>query len=132
LALGEAGSVEEGLALIEKGIRLNPRDPTMSFIMLQILAFQHLKAHHYEEAIAAARRSIQQRPDNPVPYAALASSVGHLGRIAAGRTALEQCERARPGFLAQGVQHEHVLDGLRKCGWQEQPGADREPQTPPS
>lgn len=119
LTLGNAGSVEEGLALIEKGIRLNPRDPTTSFIMLQILAFQHLKADHYEEAIAAARRSIQQRPDNPISYVALAASLGHLGRIDEGRAALEQCERARPGYLAQGVHPEHVLGGLRKCGWQE-------------
>jgi adenylate cyclase len=126
LALVDTGSAAQGISLIEKGIRLNPRDPMLSFIMLQILSDAHLKAHHYEEAIAAARKSIQQRPDNPVPYVSLASSLGHLGRTDEGRVALEQCERARKGYLAQRVhQHEHVLDGLRKCGWREQASARR-------
>jgi adenylate cyclase len=119
-ALGAAGSVEQGISMIEKGIRLNPRDPMMSFIMLQNLAFEHLKAQHHEEAIVWARKSIQQRPDNPIPYVALASSLGHLDRIEEGRSALEACEGARPGYLdhmARTSPSEHVLDGLRKCGW---------------
>jgi adenylate cyclase len=90
--------------------------------MLQILAYEHLKAHHYEEAIRWAKKSIQQRLDNPLPYVALASSLGHLGRIDEGRNALEACEQARPGYLdhvaqTSSSQSEHVLDGLRKCGW---------------
>jgi adenylate cyclase len=121
-ALGAAGLVEQGISMIEKGIRLNPRDPVLSFIMLQNLAYEHLKAHHYEEAITWAKKSMQQRPDNPIPYVALASSLGHLGRIDEGRNALEACEQARPGYLdhvAQtgSSQSEHILDGLRKCGW---------------
>jgi adenylate cyclase len=122
-ALGAAGLVEQGISMTEKGIRLNPRDPMLSFIMLQILASQHLKAHQYEEAIVWARKSIQQRPDNPIPYATLASSLGHLGRIDEGRSALEACERARSGYLdhmarTSSPDAEHVLEGLRKCGWQ--------------
>jgi adenylate cyclase len=91
--------------------------------MLQDLAFQHLKAQHHDEAIVWAKKSIQQRPDNPIPYVALASSLGHLGRIDEGRSALEACERARSGYLDQMARTsspdaEAVLDGLRKCGWQ--------------
>jgi adenylate cyclase len=121
-ALGAAGLVEQAIPTIEKGIRLNPRDPMRSFIMLELLARQHLKAHHHEEAIVWAKKSIQQRPDNPIPYVTLASSLGHLGRIDEGRSALEECEQARPGYLrhwarTKSPEAQHVLEGLRKCGW---------------
>lgn len=120
MALSHGGLVEEGIALIEKGIRLNPRDPMRSFIMLHILAGAHVRAHHYEEAIASAQKSIQQRPDNPEPYLMLASALGHLGRIDEAQVALQGCERARAGYLEQTVsgRDDHVLEGLRKCGWQ--------------
>jgi tetratricopeptide (TPR) repeat protein len=86
--------------------------------MLAILAGAHLRAHHYEEAIAWARKSIQQRPDNPEPYVTLASALGHLGRIYEAQAALQGCERARRGYIEQRPSgDDHLLEGLRKCGW---------------
>jgi adenylate cyclase len=122
-ALCTAGRVDEGISMIEKGIRLNPRDPLRSYHMLGMLARQHLKAGHYEAAIAWARKAIHERPDFPEALVTLASSLGHLNRIAEGRSALGGCERARPGYLetftrANATGDEHIIDGLRKCGRQ--------------
>ena len=111
--------------MIERGIQLNPRDPMLSFMMLQSLAFKHLYARRYEQAVEWAQKSIQQRPDNPIPYVALASSLGHLDRGDEGLKYIEKCEQLRAGFPTKHAQtmsnptyREHVLDGLRKCGWQ--------------
>ena len=123
--LGAVGRLEEAISMIERGIQLNPRDPMLSFMMLQSLAFKHLYARRYEQAIEWAQKSIQQRPDNPIPYVALASSLGHLDRGDEGLKYIEKCEQLRAGFPTKHAQtmsnptyREHLLNGLRKCGWQ--------------
>ncbi len=60
----------------------------------------------------------------------LASSLGHLNRLAEARTALDECESIHPGRIQKEFRldpspyqnradHEHILDGLRKAGWEE-------------
>ncbi len=59
----------------------------------------------------------------------LASSLGQLGQLEEARTALDECERIEPGRVQKQfhldpcpyqnrVDHEHILDGLRKAGWE--------------
>src|SRR5262249_56602144 len=49
------GHPEAGLASIEKGIRLSPRDPRL-FIWLAGLAAAHYQLRHYVEAVEIGRR----------------------------------------------------------------------------
>jgi len=67
-------------------------------------------------------------PAYPNPYRWLAASLGQLSRVdeaqealgqamAASRMSFDLHVRSKPAwFLPE--QHEHLLDGLRKAGWQ--------------
>jgi hypothetical protein len=69
--------------------------------------------------------AIEHYPSPPRPHFMLASALGHLGRVAEARAALDTCERLQPGFAAMwirwreyrnAVDNDHVIDGLRKAG----------------
>lgn len=49
-------------------------------------------ARHYKEAVEWARKAIRRR-SYPWTYMTLASSLGHLGRLAEAGKALVECER---------------------------------------
>ena len=82
--------------------------------------------------MAWAKQALLRIPEveQPWSYAILASGLGHLGRRAEAERAIEACERLRPGRIAAEFQmpptqyrnpadHLHILDGLRKAGWQD-------------
>jgi TolB-like protein/Flp pilus assembly protein TadD len=128
LMLSSAGRPDDGIAEIEKGIRLSPRDPLM-WLAFSYLAFAHFAAQRYEEAIDWAQRSLQQRSDFPLPYAYLAASHAHLGRAEEARAALEEVTRQRPDFSLTSLRAsssgwdptlaDRYFEGLRKAGMKE-------------
>jgi adenylate cyclase len=128
LMLSSAGRPDDGIAEIEKGMRLSPRDPWM-WIACSYVAFAHFAAQRYEEAIDWAERSLQQRRDFPLPYTYLAASHAHLGRVEQAQVALEEAIRHWPGFsLATFRQSssgwdpalaDRFCEGLRKAGLEE-------------
>ena len=131
-ALAFAGRHEAGIASIERGLQLNPQDPR-SYLFTAILARTHLNARNHKEAMEVARKAIQRKSDHPLAYIYLAASLGHLGRQAEARAALDECERAKPGYVenwihrqsaeATQVENQHILDGLRKAGLPEKSGS---------
>ena len=71
----------------------------------------------------------QKLPDKAWAYLILASALGHQDRPVEAWAALEECERRQPGrvnneFMVSPTQyknphdHIHILDGVRKAGWQ--------------
>ena len=124
-AVALAGDHERAEVQIRRAIRLSPRDPFMVYwyAHLGVAAFA---AEHYEEAIDWAGKTIQQNPNFPGGPRLLASSLGHLGRLAEARQALDQLLRLMPGMKADDVggqvpfKHaadmERYLDGLRRAG----------------
>jgi adenylate cyclase len=82
----------------------------------------------YEAAIEAANRAIRSYPDFPNTYRWLAAALGQLGRIEEAREALEKAIAIAPAsfhmYVRQRVpwhrseDHAHMLEGLRKAGWQ--------------
>ncbi len=119
-----AGRPEEGIPKIEQALQLNPRDIHNHFFMT-ILARAHLNARHYETAVEWARKAIQRRSDHARAHLVLAISLGHLGRQAEARAALDECKRLQPGYAEKWIHwqeyrnpadNEHLLDGLRKAG----------------
>ena len=128
-ALDASGRPEEAIQYIEKALRVSPtRDPRTD-IALSLLARAHLNARHYEEAAEWSRKAVRRR-SGPESFMTLASSLGHLNRLAEARTALDECERIHPGRIQMEfhldqcpyqnrADHEHILDGLRQAGWEE-------------
>ena len=128
LALGNrldiTGNPGEGIPLMEKSLRLNPRDPRNPIYFVQ-LGRAYINQRKYELALIQLREAIRRRPDLPHAYHVMAICLGHLGRAAEARDAAAACERIRPGFMAKRVHwniyvdpeaNRHLTDGLRKAG----------------
>jgi adenylate cyclase len=122
-----SGRVDEGLASVRMGIRLDPRDPLL-VLRLNHLAMGLYLSREYEAAIEAARQGIRSNPDFPSTYRWLAAALGQLGGVEAAKVALEKAIAVAPvsfdAFVRRRVpwhrpdDHAHMLEGLRKAGWQ--------------
>jgi DNA-binding SARP family transcriptional activator/TolB-like protein len=88
----------EGVAQMERGLRLNPRDPLRA-IYMGYLARANIILGDYETAVHWARSAVMVQPDNPDVQFRLAAALAHLGEKADALNALERAESARPGFL---------------------------------
>ena len=127
VALAYSGRPREGLAALKTCIRLDPRAPTLMNRLNQV-ALAHYFCRDYEPTVEAAERAIRSFPDFPSPYRWLAAALGELGRTAEANEALEKAitvspisfdfqVRERPPWF-RPEDHAHMLDGLRKAGWQ--------------
>jgi adenylate cyclase len=125
--LTSAGRPREGLANLQRYLRLDPRDPLL-FGGLHMIAQAHYACHEYEEAVEAARRAIRAYPDFPPTYRWLAAALGQLGRAQEAKAALDTAiallptqivtfARNPPGWFSP-ESHDHFLEGLRKAGWE--------------
>jgi adenylate cyclase len=122
-----SGRRREGLAALETCIRLSPRDPTLAVRLLQVAIGLYF-CHDYEAAIEAAKRAIRSFPNVLVPYHWLAAALGQVGRTVEAREALEKEIAIAPASFDMHVRghvpwmrpedHAHMLEGLRKAGWQ--------------
>jgi adenylate cyclase len=127
-ALLFSGRLEDGLAAVQRSIRLDPRDPALAS-RLNYMAIGLYFSREYEAAIEAAKRAIRSYPEFPLPYRWLAAALGQTGRIEEARQALEQALAIAPTafylYVHQRVpwmraeDHAHMLEGLRKAGWRE-------------
>jgi adenylate cyclase len=84
--------------------------------------------HDYERAAEAAKLVVRRYPEYPHPYYWLAAALGQLGRSDEARDTLQQATAVSPAAIQfylrgrppwfQGQQHEHLLDGSLKAGWE--------------
>jgi len=127
IALIFSGRPREGLVALEKSIRLDPRDPR-SRIRLMQMALGLYFSREYTAAVEAAKRGIRSYPDFPNTYRWLAAALGQLGRVEEAKEALAKAVAIEPGSFDMYVRgrvpwmrpedHAHMLEGLRKAGWQ--------------
>jgi adenylate cyclase len=122
-----AGRPEETIGLAEKGIRLSPSDPRL-FIWLPALAGAHYQMRHYAEAVEAGRRSWSLSRNWPHGLRYVVAGLAQLGRIDEARAALDDLKKfdsslgvVEAGFMRTyqdrgGI--DHILDGLRKAGFE--------------
>jgi adenylate cyclase len=125
--LAYSGRPKEGVAALETCLRLDPRDPSLVNRLNQF-ALAHYFCRDYEGTIEAAERAIRSFPDFPSPYRWLAAALGELGRTAEAKAALDKATTVSPASFEFQVRdrppwfrpedHAHMLDGLRKAGWQ--------------
>jgi adenylate cyclase len=78
--------------------------------------------------IAAAKQAIREHPEYPNTYRWLAAALGQVGRIEEAKEALEKAIAVAPAGFDMYVRgrvpwqrpedHAHMLEGLRKAGWE--------------
>ena len=108
-------------------LRLNPVGPD-NWIILAGLVISHYFERDYNAVVEVAQRAIRDHPQFVSPYRWLAAALGQLGRSDAAPTALSKAIEVSPQSFDFYVSsrppwfrpedHEHMLDGLRKAGWQ--------------
>jgi adenylate cyclase len=114
---------DEAIRILEKGIRLSPRDPFV-FLFHHQIAVAQMMAGRYRDALAAAERSVALRGDQPHALRVLAACHGHLGQVDAARAALDKMYQLSPKFSVANLRLsnsaplvERYLEGWRKAGW---------------
>jgi adenylate cyclase len=122
-----SGQPMKGLDALETCIRLDPRDPFMSVRLLHIACGLYF-AREYEGVIEAAKRLIRSYPDFPMIYRWPAAALGQLGRTAEAKEWLEKAISYAPAAFKMYVHnrvpwfrpedHAHLVEGLRKAGWE--------------
>jgi adenylate cyclase len=127
------GQPAEGRNALVTALRLNPRDPGPYAGRLNAIAISYYYERDYVAAAEAARRAIARYPiarysNNVMPYRWLAAALGQLGRSDEARAALHTAMTTVPTAFDRVVRnrlpwhrpedYEHLLDGLRKAGWQ--------------
>jgi adenylate cyclase len=123
-----SGRPKEGVAALERSIRLDPRDPR-SAVRLSRMALGLYFSGEYAATVEVAKRAIRTYPEFPNPYRWLAAALGQLGRVDEAKQALKQAIAIVPVSFETNVRrrvpwmrpedHAHMLEGLRKAGWQD-------------
>jgi len=122
-----SGRPKEGLAALERSIRLDPRYPRSAARLHQVAIGLYF-CRDYEAAIEAAKRTIRAYPEFPNTYRWLAAALGQTGRIEEAKEALAKAIALAPAAFDMYVRrrvpwqrpedHAHMLEGLRKAGWE--------------
>jgi tetratricopeptide (TPR) repeat protein len=138
-AYGRLGQFEKSLELVDKAIRLSPRDPLL-FYWYADKASALLALKQYDQAIEWARRAIEIHPDNVTPHMFIVAALALTGQESQAREALERYlaipsaprtvgrwkqiralyvnEHTDPRFVEYW---DRLIEGLRKAGL---PGGD--------
>jgi adenylate cyclase len=123
-----SGQPREGVAALERSIRLDPREPRAA-VRLNQLALGFYFSRDYAAAVEVAKQAIRSYPDFAKPYRWLAAALGQLDRAEEAKEALDRAIAVVPGLFEWNVRnrvqwmrpqdHAHMLEGLRKAGWRE-------------
>jgi adenylate cyclase len=122
-----SGRPKEGIAAIERSIRLDPRQAAARLNQIALALYY---SGEYQAAVEAANRAIRSYPNYPNAYRWLAAALGQLGHIEEAKRALERAIAIAPAAFDMYVRervpwmrpedHAHMLDGLRKAGMSEE------------
>lgn len=121
------GEPDESIANNELALRINPSDPLNPHRYFG-LALAHYLAARYAKALEYAGIVVQLRPDWWLALIVYAATLAQLGRTAEAQAACVELRRAKPDMtvtsvnalpFAKASDREHVADGLRKAGLQE-------------
>lgn len=93
------GRTEEGIRKMEHALRLSPRDPFCPTIM-GYLCRAYLSLERPDRALEWIEKAVNLRPENPDLQYRYAICLAHLDRVGDAKSALSECERLQPGFLA--------------------------------
>src|SRR5260370_20049439 len=130
VVLAFRGEPEAGVASVEKGIQLSPRDPRL-FIWLSGLAAGHYQLRNYAQAVEIGRRSWTLNRNYITGLTYVVAGLAQLGKIDEARAALVDLQKLDPKLAAARTTLErlykdqacidHLLDGLCKAGFEYRP-----------
>jgi adenylate cyclase len=120
-----SGHPSEGRSDLLLALQLDPHRHGLPLIHV---AISYYMQHNYEKAVEVLNGIVADHPSHPLANMRLAASLGQLGRKEEARRTLEiamtltpeafrRNTEARPSWL-RPEDYEHLLDGLRKAGWQ--------------
>jgi adenylate cyclase len=122
-----SGQPRAGRAALEVSIRLDPRDSLLAWHLNRV-AIAHYLDGDYQGTIDAAQRVIRSYPEFPLIYRWLAAALGQASQTEEARQALDKAIAIGAGTFDMYVRrrvpwhrpedYAHMLDGLRKAGWQ--------------
>jgi adenylate cyclase len=117
----------EGRAALQHSIRLDPRSPALALRYLA-LAINYYLAGEYVAAIDELRRTVRLYPGYLSTYRYLAAALAQSGQAEEAGAVLKYAIDRAPGFIGMFARdrvawhlpedREHILDGLRKAGWE--------------
>jgi adenylate cyclase len=134
------GEFQTSLELIDKALRLSPRDPFRA-LWYADKAGSHFALKQYDQAIEWARRAVEINPNNSIPYLYLIPALALAGQESQAHDALGHylhlansgAPRTVAGWKSNRAQvvNEHtdpryveywdrLIEGLRKAGLQEE------------
>jgi adenylate cyclase len=99
-----AGSIDEVTPLVEKAIRLSPRDPSIGYFY-SLIGTVHLLQSHIEEAIVWFERVRRDIPAHPFVRSRLASAYALRGKTERAAAELAEARRLSGGDLFSSIAH---------------------------
>lgn len=128
MVLALAGQLDEAAEQLNMALRLSPRDP-LRFATETILSLTYSLKGEFDVAAEWAQSAIhlpQAAKGGYFPFAALASSLGNLGRIDEAHGAIQRARKQKPDLSLSYVIKtvpakfpggmDMYLEGLRKAG----------------
>ena len=125
--LVDSGSPAEGRESLLKSLRLSPRDPLNANVLNHIARSYYWEAD-YDSALNVSTRLVSRYPNHPMAYFWLAAELGQLRLLSEAHEALQKAMEVSPRSFEMSVRtphpwrrpedHAHMLEGLRKAGWQ--------------
>jgi adenylate cyclase len=122
-AFAHSGKPEEAIALLHKGLRMNPFGPSYYFVVLSVA---YRMAGRFDEAVEQAKRAIERNPKNYLAYLALAAGCILTGRGREAHAAAAEVLKINPAFsleqFGRGLPYkdksfvDRSIDAWRKAG----------------
>jgi adenylate cyclase len=120
-----SGQPREGIEGLRRAMRLDP-DALQRHMQLSQIAIGLYFLREYDAAVEATKEAIRSYPD--LGTRTLAAALGQTGRLDEAKEALQKTMAVAPRSFNMYVRkraawyrpedHEHMLDGLRKAGWE--------------
>ena len=93
-----AGRREEAVPLFREALRLNPKPPNVDYRHFGVALRD---SGRYEEAIAVAKKAVEQEPKDTIAYMVLASSCQLAGREEEARSKAAEVMKINPEFSSE-------------------------------
>ncbi|MGH8822676.1 MAG: winged helix-turn-helix domain-containing tetratricopeptide repeat protein [Rhodoferax sp.] len=110
------GDTETAFAHLNRAMHLNPLDPEIGYALAG-LAFVHLVAGRYEEALRSARRALLEFPIFVPSKLALMHALARTGQWDEARATLEQLRVQKPGLTITAYRETtpFIVPAYRAC-----------------
>ena len=109
--IGLLGEPAEAIRLLERGLRINPRDPA-AYNTYTGLALCHLLTKEYRKGVEWAMRATAAAPGNCLAQLSLAALLVGLDELGQARAALEVARRLAPAYVQSRLDgHATIREG---------------------